>query len=102
MLAIGLGSQLSHELWDIDAEFVRRRILASVIAVAAIEAEVCEVHKIGFSEHAALLHRREHRAVALAVAAGIADHHLSPSLIRSGTGMTRRLRSGNSAKHRTD
>jgi hypothetical protein len=76
ILAVSVRAQLAQELRDVHGELMRRRVLASVVAVAAIEAEVGEIDEIGFAENSALLHRREHGAVTLAVAAGVADRHL--------------------------
>src|SRR5262245_42457844 len=60
---------------------MRRGVLAGVVAVAAVEAEIGEIGEIGFGESSALLHRRKNRAIPLAVAAGVADHHLPRALL---------------------
>jgi hypothetical protein len=80
-----------------------RRVLAGVITVAAIEAQIREIGEISFGKNAALLHRRKHRAVPFAVAAGVADRHLP----RAGFDADQNRHSapppaGDPAKHRTD
>src|SRR5712671_3397333 len=54
---------------------MRRRELAVGVTSAAGVAQIGEIIEVAVGERAAHLHRRKHRAEALAVAAGIADRH---------------------------
>src|SRR5262249_52923062 len=74
--AVGIRAQLGHELGNVDREFVGRRILARVVAIAAIETEVGEINQIALGKSSPPFHRGKNRAVSFAVAAGIADCHL--------------------------
>ena len=65
------GERLGH----VDPEFVRRRKLTGVQALTAVVAEVGEIGQVRFCEQDPLFHRREHRAVLLAVPAGVAHGH---------------------------
>jgi hypothetical protein len=73
VLAVGFAAHLREHAREVELELVRRRVLAGVEAGAAVVAEVGEVVHVAFGEFQAPLERREHRAVALAVAAGVAD-----------------------------
>ena len=44
--AVSIRAQLGHELRDVHREFMGRRILAGVVTIAAIEAEVGEINQI--------------------------------------------------------
>src|SRR5712692_4694737 len=78
-LCHGCGSCFHHCQYapprDVHVELVRGRILAMVKAGAAPVAEIGQVAKILRGESEPHLHRWEHRAVAFAIAAGIADPH---------------------------
>ena len=87
ILAIGLVTQLSHELWDIDAEFVRRRVGASVVAGATVEAEIAQMDDVLLVEGEAELHRREHRAMPFAVADMVVPSFNTPTLIAFTRGL---------------
>jgi hypothetical protein len=50
--------------------------LAGVVAVAAIETKIRQIGKIRFGKNPPPLDRRKHRAITLAVPAGIANAHL--------------------------
>jgi hypothetical protein len=54
---------------------VRGRILACIVAIAAIVTKVSKVFKVLFREDSPALHGREYRAKSLAVAACITDYH---------------------------
>jgi hypothetical protein len=47
---------------------VRRRVLAGVVAIAAIEAEIRKIGEVGFGKDSPLLYRRENREIPLALA----------------------------------
>src|SRR5690606_29158119 len=68
-----LRAHLRHEPREVERELVRRCVLAGVEAGAAVVAEVAEVADVALGEGEAALQRREGGAVALAVAAGVAD-----------------------------
>ena len=72
---VGFVAQLGQRARHVDVELVRRRILAVRQAGAALVAEIGEVVQVAAAEGAPHLHRREHRAQALAIAAGVADGH---------------------------
>ena len=72
---IGIGAHDRQRLRHVDVEFVRRRELAVDVAGAAAVAEIGEIVEVAVGKRAAHFHRREHRAEAFAVAAGIADRH---------------------------
>src|SRR6266540_1491116 len=74
---IRLHAQLRHELRNVHRKFMRRRVLAGVVTVAAIEAQVGEISQVGFGKIPAQLQRGKNRAVALAITASVADRHLS-------------------------
>ena len=78
VLRVGLLPQLGEGRGDVDAEGMRRRVLAGVVAALAAMAEVGEVREVRFLEGTAHRHGGEDGAIALAVAAGIADLHLPP------------------------
>jgi hypothetical protein len=59
-----------------------RRILTSIVTIAAIEAEIGEISEIGLGKNAPLLHRRKNRAVTFAVSAGVADRHLARAVFK--------------------
>ena len=66
---------MRQHLRHVDVELVRRRELAVGVAGAAAVAEIGEIIEIAVGKRAAHLHRRKHRAQALAIAAGIAHRH---------------------------
>ena len=66
-----LGKRPRH----VDAELVRRRVLARVETLAAVVAEVGEVIEVGRDKCEALLHRRKDRAKLFAVPARVAHRH---------------------------
>src|SRR5262244_3120912 len=70
---IGFAPQSIEDPRDVHLEWVRRRVLAMVKTGSAAVAEVRKVAQIFSGEGEAHLHRREDRAVAFAVAAGVAD-----------------------------
>src|SRR5262249_4017435 len=71
-----LGAELRHELRNVDGKLVRRRVLAGVVTVPAIEAQISQIGQIGFCERPPPFHRWENRAVAFAVTASISNTHL--------------------------
>ena len=75
IVGIGLAAHFGHGLGDVDAEFVRRCVLAGVQAGAAVVAEIGQVMHIGLTELQTARHGREHGAETFAIAAGIADLH---------------------------
>ena len=70
-----LGAPLCKRQRHIDGEFMRRRILAGMIAGPAMMAEIGKLRRIADIEQAAAFHRRKDGAEPLAIAAGIADLH---------------------------
>src|SRR5207249_11512925 len=72
---VRLRSNLREDLWYINGELVRGRVLAGVIALGAVVAEVRKVVDVGFAECLPALHSGEDGAIAFAVPAGVADHH---------------------------
>ena len=75
MVAIGTLADLLERLRHVHSELVRRRVLAMVVAGAAVVAEVRKVGELLLGESGAQLHGREDGAVPFAIAARIADHH---------------------------
>src|SRR5262245_41843429 len=69
-------AQLRQGARHVDVELVRWRVLTRIQTFAAVVTEVCEVREIRRRERHALFHRLKHRAVGLAVAAGVAHDHL--------------------------
>ena len=67
---------LRHRPRHIDGELVRRRVLARVVARAAVVAEIGEVVNVQLVEVEPTRHRGEHRAKPFAVATRVADAHL--------------------------
>ncbi len=84
MIRIAFGAQFGEGAGQVHAPLMRRRVLAGVIASFAVVAEVREVGQVAVGEGSAQLHRREDRAVALAIAAGIADLHGAAGLGERG------------------
>src|SRR4029450_8796282 len=68
-------ANLRHRPRDVDAELVRRRILAGVKKLATVVAQVGEIRQIARRKCQAVLHRRKYGAELLAVTARIADGH---------------------------
>src|SRR5262249_14997820 len=66
---------LGHRPGNVDTELVWRRVLAGVETLAAVVAEIRKIGQIALRERRPAFHRREHRAVPLAIPAGIADGH---------------------------
>ena len=77
VVGIGLHAHPGHRLRHVDREFMRRRVLTGVQAGAAVVAQICQIIDVRLAEFEPPCHRREHRAKAFAVAAGIADLHLA-------------------------
>ena len=77
VVGIALLAELGEGLGNIDPEFMRRGVLAAVETGAAAVAQIGEVAEVGRGEVAAQLHGGEHRAIALAIAAGVADLHVA-------------------------
>ena len=80
MLFVGLGTQFGESLRQVDAEFVRRRVLAGMKAAGTVVTEIGEIAEIGVAEGASQFHRRENRTVTLAIPAGVADFEAAPDL----------------------
>ena len=80
---IGFGTGDCQRLRHVDVIFVWRRELAVGVAGAAGMTEIGEIVQIAVGEGAAHLHRRKHRAQALAIAAGIADRHQAVGLLEN-------------------
>ncbi len=87
VLLVRRGADLRQRARNVDPELVRRRVLAGVEALAAVVAQVGEVVHVAGGEVEAPLHGREDRAVALAIAAGIADGHLPRALAHQFNGL---------------
>jgi hypothetical protein len=68
-------TELGQRPRDIQHEFMGRGILAGVVAVAAIVAEVGQVVQVLTCKDPSELHGGKHRTESLTVAAGIADRH---------------------------
>ena len=66
-----------HYLRNVDRKLVRRRIHAGVIAGTAVVTEMSDVENVTFRERPAHLERGKDRAVAFAIATGIADRQLA-------------------------
>ena len=70
-----MSAHLRQHARHVDVELMRRRELAVDVAGAAGMAEIGEVVEVAIRERAPHLHRGEHRAQALAIAAGVAHRH---------------------------
>jgi hypothetical protein len=74
---VGVTPDRGKDGGRVDRELVRRRVHTGRVAVAAVVAQVRKMDDVAFGERAAQFQRGEHRAVALAVAAGVADDELA-------------------------
>ena len=66
---------------QVEGELVRLRVLAGVVAAAAVVAEVGELRDVARGEDLLAGHRGEDGAIALAIAAGVADLDLAARLV---------------------
>ena len=73
VLPVRLHPDVREHLGKIHLEFVRRRVLAGVIARAAVVTEIGEVREVAFGEAQAALERWKDCAEAFAIPAGVAD-----------------------------
>ena len=84
---IAVGTDGRERSRHIDGKLVRWRKLAVHIAGAAGMAQVGQIVEITVPELTPQLHRGEHRAEPLAIAAGVADRHQSVGFCQSLAGM---------------
>ena len=82
------GADFGQGRGDVQGKGVRLGILAGVIAAAAVVAEIGQLREVRVAEGAFAEHRRKHVAIALAIAAGVADLRLAPRL-GDGAGLCR-------------
>src|SRR5439155_12586942 len=78
---VGRAPDLREHLREVELELVRRGVLAGVVARAAAVAEIGEIGKVAFGEAQAPLQRRKDRAVALAIAARVANARHPPTFV---------------------
>jgi hypothetical protein len=81
MVLVAFPAQLGEDLGQVEPELVGRRVLASVETALAAMTEVGEMHEVPIGEGAVQFHGGEDRAVAFAVAAGVADLHGAAGLL---------------------
>jgi len=77
VMRIGLRANLREGHRQIDAEFMRRRILAGVIAALAAVTEIGQMRQIASGKFAPHGHGGKDGAIAFAIAAGIAHRHVA-------------------------
>src|SRR5204862_7509878 len=92
VLPVRLHADVREHLRKIHLKLVRRRVLAGVIARAAVVAEIGEIREIALGEGQAPLERGKNRAKAFAITAGVADarHALTLFDKREGNGSSLR------------
>jgi len=73
VLPVGSAADIGEHPREVEGELVRWRVLARRIARAAVVTEVGEVREVALGEVEPALERGKHRAIALAVAARVAD-----------------------------
>ena len=72
---------IGQRLRQVQVELVRGGVLAGVVAAAAVVAEVRQLREVAVAEGALGVQCREHRTIALAIAAGIADLGLAAGFL---------------------
>jgi hypothetical protein len=80
VIGVGFHPQRREGLRHVDPPGMRRCILAGMEAALAAMAQIGQVAEVAGREIPPQLHRREDRAIALAVAAGVADLHVAPCI----------------------
>src|SRR5207249_5440737 len=78
---VSLAPDLREHLREVELELVRRRVLAGVVARAAVVAEVGEISEVIFGEGEPPLQRRKDRTIAFAIAARIANARHPPAFV---------------------
>ena len=94
VLPVCLQADVREHFRKVKLELVRRRVLAGVIAGAAVVAQVGEVCEVALGEAQSPLERRKDRAKAFAITAGIADARHSRALFDQRDGNRSRRRHG--------
>src|SRR6218665_2232209 len=77
IVRIGLDTHARHGPGHVDGKLVRRCVLACTQASATVVAQVGQEVDIGFSEFQPAGHRREYGTKSFAIAAGVANLHLT-------------------------
>ena len=104
ILFVRCEADLRERPRHVDAELVRRRVLAGVKTLAAVVAQVREIGEIALGERQPVFHGRKHRAISFAVAAGVAHRHhvLAARESFQETAWRPASSAGDPAEHRAD
>lgn len=76
-----IAPNLSRRLGQVQGAFMELVILAGIIAAAAVVAKIGDLREIAIGESAFPMQGRENRAIALAIAAGVANFRLAAGFL---------------------